>query len=237
MVKIEENSELVMIEDVLRDPVKALAMYSKGVECSCILVDTPFIVTAEHAGTVIDVVVGVGSLICRSCGISDWRTVGPAWASGARLGKIECRFAGPTHVASLLTGLGLQVKGLELDEVLDSAKKSGSDAIAVLIGYEGLDVIAEPGFCGVIEATNPLFPAGVVGKQGFIGCIDRYTKLIGPRSRLLFPLIRVNRRPVMWLMRGFSDVLVVGFDPTRSSNYLTLAFVLGALYTCGERIE
>jgi hypothetical protein len=235
--KLEAGWEVIPIEMLLSNPAKLVSAYRAAKECKCILIDAPFVATVEREGLVVDLAIGVASLVCsRPCGFSPWRLSRPAWGSGVRVAEGRCAYYGD-EVGDLVVELG--VNGYELSSLDDVFKQAerGVNAIACLADATGLEVEKLPGFCGVIEAVNPLHPLAVIGKPYLAGCIGEYARLVGPRARLASPLLRLAKRPIAWSYEALASALLLGFKPSTASLHLKLAALLGVLYACGAKAD
>ena len=235
MPKLEEGWTVVPVERILEEPSQSLALLRGVSRCGCVLVDTPFVASVEAKGVLVDVAVGVGSFVCPSgCGFEGWRLARPAWASGVLVGG-SCTVYGEA-AEELASGLGVGVERREgsLEDALEDVK-TGRRVVVSLVDARELSVEVSDGVCGLVEAVNPLHPSAVVGKPYVSGCVKKVAEPIGRLARLLTPLLRVKRRPVLWLFRATGEALLLGYDYRDSSSHLALAAALGVLYTCGVR--
>ena len=224
------------MERILEEPSQSLAVLRGVTRCGCVLVDIPFVASVEAEGVLVDIAVGVGSLVCpRGCGFKGWRLARPAWASGVLVGGSSCTVYGKAaeELAGEL-GVGVEQRVGSLDEALEAAR-TGRRVLVSLVDVKELSVELGDGVCGLVEAVNPLHPSAVVGKPYVSGCVKKVAEPVGRLARLLAPLLKVKRRPILWLFRATGEALLLGYDYRDSSSHLALAAALGTLYTCGVR--
>ena len=239
MPYFDAGSIVVPIEALIENP-EVLGTYLLGSRgCRCSIVDSPFVASVMRGGLRLDYTVGVGSLVCGAgCGGGDEALVlaEPAWGSGRIIEGGECVFYGSCgELEAGLAALGFRlrrVKGLQL--FIDEVTKAGARGVAVLDDADPLSVEPAGGLCGVLRSRNPLHPAGVVGKPGLSGCIERLYRVVGPQRRLLAPILGLGDETVVAEVKGLGEGLLVGYEPSSASKHLRLAAMLGAVYECSR---
>jgi len=236
--KLLENSEVLPIEYILEHPEESIKLVYAASRCKCFIVDNPFVAVVEVKGLRLEMAIGVGSIVCEEgCGIGVWRLASSAWASGVQIGG-ECAYYGPSRIADMLDGL-VFLRGYNSSErVVEAAKLGESGGLIVAVGVNAIEFEQSAGFCGSLEATYPLHPAAVVGKPYYQACIEEYGEPVGKLSRIVYPLLRLGRKPILWWSSGMlRDLMIIGFDPTTATSHAKLAALLGILYTCGRRVD
>ena len=236
--KLVENSEVLPIEYILEHPEESVKLVYAASRCGCFIVDNPFVAVVEIEGLRLEMAIGVGSIICEEgCGIGVWRLASAAWASGAQIGG-ECAYYGPSRLVEMLDGLVVLREYDSSERVVEAARTGESGGLIVAVGVSAIEFEQSAGFCGRLEATYPLHPAAAVGKPCYQACIEEHGEPVGKLSRIVYPLLRLNGKPVLWWSSGMlRDLMIVGFDPATATSHAKLAALLGVLYTCGKRVD
>ncbi len=234
MPRLDEGSEVIPVEDMLRRPREVLRLLVTARSCSCHIVDYPFTVMASRGGVRVRITVGIGSIVCSGgCGVEGWILEEPAWFYGRRIGGCKCLYHGSPEGAAALEAMGVHVEPVQdLEELLDYASR-GARGVAMLPGSGSMEVCEAGGACGRLRALNPLHPVGVFGKADGHVCLERIAEPVGPITRSLTPLLGIGRRAITWLYRGLGEVILYGFEPSHAPTPLGVAALVGALYTCG----
>lgn len=217
---------------------------SKSNECFCVVAGSPFVASVSHGDLVIDYTIGTGSVLCshKCTNInSEVKLIEDVWVPG-RIVKpgLRCVVHDSIGVVSaLLRFIGFNVDNRPYYEVIEETLKTRTRGVVVLDdSVDSMEIDRVEFICGNLSAPNPLHPASVVGKPHFSVCVrDLYT-LIGPRSRLLFPLLTIDDDvPLVSLVSGLGEAIIIGFNVIDSHPLLRLAAYLGVLYTCGVDSE
>ncbi|NOZ88508.1 MAG: hypothetical protein GXO15_01135 [Crenarchaeota archaeon] len=235
MPYFDAGSAVLLIEDVLREP-ELLGQWLMGhAGCRCAIIDSPFSARVERRGLSVDLTIGVGSIVCSpGCG-EDAVLAEPAWGQGRLLGG-DCVFHGDCgELRAGLAALGFKLKRVGLHEFFEVVGREGVNGVAVLgPDSDALEVEPRGGVCGRLRGRNPLHPAGAVGKPGLEGCVEETFDLVGPRSRLLTPVLQLGGRDIIYSYSGMGDSVVIGYSLASASKYPRLAAWLGALYACSK---
>ncbi len=225
--------DIIASEEVLQEAIAALLS-----GCRCSIVDSPFVASVEARGFVVDRVVGVGSIVCEPGCIESrrgYRLTAPVWGQGRVISRGQrCLVCGDSPSLSQLPALGIDTLRVGYHEFFDRVLRGGERGVLVLgRGLDPLEVVEDEGVCGVLRTSNPLHPAGALGKPRLQACVERIYRLEGPRARLLHNILYVNDKPVIARLEGMGNALVVMFDEEGSSKYPRIAATLGMLYECG----
>ncbi|ALL00615.1 hypothetical protein Pyrde_0565 [Pyrodictium delaneyi] len=242
MPQLPAGSTIYPIELLIKSPetIQKIALTASSDNCRCMIVDTPFTATVENKGFIIDQVIGVGSIICSpGCGDSDIVLHSSTWSYGRIIARdTNCIAAAPSDFVMALKSVGISVREVDYEEFFDNVLKYGANGVMVLFDeLNRLEITRENGLCGSLYSHNPLHPAGVVGKPGLHCCIDELYEIVGPRSRLMSPILAVGKKIVISQIKGMGEAVILSFNPASSSGYASLAGWLGALYACGSTTE
>ncbi|HIQ56213.1 MAG TPA: hypothetical protein EYH59_06020 [Pyrodictium sp.] len=236
--KLSENSEILPIEYILEHPEESIKLVNAASRCRCFIVDNPFVAVVEIKELRLEMTIGVGSIVCEEgCGIGVWRLALPAWVSGVQISG-KCAYYGPSRLVDMLNGLVSLQEYDSSGRVVEAARTGESGGLIVAVDVDAIEFEQSTGFCGSLEATYPLHPAAVVGKPYYQACVKEYGEPVGKLSRIVYPLLRLSKKPIIWWSSGMlRDLMIIGFDPTTATSHAKLAAFLGILYTCGERVE
>ncbi len=241
------GSPILPIERLLNNPESIndflLLTINKSDECFCVVAGSPFVASVSYGDIVIDYTVGTGSVLwshkCTNIN-SKVKLAEDVWVPG-RVVKpgLKCIIHDSVgNVSALLRSIGFSVESHPYHEVIDRALKTRIKGVIVLDdSVDSMEIDRIEFICGNLSTPNPLHPAGVVGKPHFSVCVKDLYTLIGPRSRLLFPLLTVDGVPLISVVNGLGEAIVIGFNVIDSHPLLRLAAYLGLLYTCGVDSE
>ncbi len=238
MPRVEEGYKILPVERVVREPglIEVFTSIASNEECRCFIVDSPFIVTANVKGFIVEQVVGVGSIVCSpECTVeTDVVAAAPAWGYGRYIGG-RCIVAGDIPGLTLLGSIGYHIEEARFADAFDMASKADIRGIVYLPSFAGrLEVEEVSGGCGTVYSYNPLHPVGALGKPRHSVCVDRVYTLAGPLGKLVKPLLGLNKVSLFSLYQSMGELLVVGFDVEYADRLLASALWLGVMYTCGR---
>ncbi len=246
MPDMKEGSFAIDVSQIIRHPGTGINYYTRFIKLceSCVIVEKPSIITI---GGGLDVVLGVGSLVCRTCpddlteeatreGIRVHKLKLPAWIDGKSVTKNNRCYTNSLEDARFLENLGVEVLETDnsiLEMLLEPSGIQGRYFI-VLDKVQGLYVDYFNRICGRLRTLNPLHPAGVFGKLGVHVCLEGGAFLSEKLARFAEKILLVDEKPIILkieLLRGTVFLPSVGFEKV-SSVPVRAAVMLGAIYEC-----
>lgn len=253
MPTYERGDYLIPIEKILdMDHIVLLNIVDKIVsseKCRCTVSDYPSIASIVSDDNVIDIVVGVSSIVCnKGCtvkhlleekGIPYYEFSSTAWIYGRLISsKKECITTAESlaflennlqplahHIPWTITSFN------KIFEIIPRERKNAFSLI--LPNYDPLGFIQQQ-HCGRIRARNPLYPGAALGKLGIELCINHYVKIIGPFKRKIVPIIDIGNEPLISLYSGLGDFLLLHANSNHLHPIVLKALTLAIAYMCGE---
>ncbi len=225
MPVVDEESVALDTYAILRlgeEGFKAYIDLLEGCEY-CFIVDKPSIVTVKHG---LDIVLGVGSLVCRKCSrVSNseylYIVENRAWIDGREIVRGAKCYTNDARGLSFLVKIGAVVEEVEYNgDFLDRVRDTPGKHFIVLPSL-GSPYLEKTGrICGKTFLNNPLHPSVSMlkperevcfEKMGFVAW-KRYNSLISPLATLITGNSSSNHIPIVSVFETIrSRSLLAGF--------------------------